>query len=467
MFRVFLFLFCLLCASTSVANDLASATINRMYAPQGSVSLGAVLRGGNSPYKGLTNIASILNDNRVDLVPLYLYEGKRFFARGTTAGIHLYQNDTLTIDSIVNYRFDRLEADSLPYFEGLQDRRQTVDGGISLTKVGAWGMFSASIVNDLMDRHNGHEWEFSYRYHWQIGRFRVSPFISYIIQNSELVDYYYGVNASEALPNRKAYHADSANFWRLGLGVSYQVSKQLVAFSNIAVEQIDSSVKQSPLVDEKYLGAAVVGFAYRFGNTFNATSNTAESSALSEWSWRVNSGYQAEGPFHKTHRGYLKRSQDVHTTMLGFTLGKLLGNGKYFDYWGRVSLNRRLERGHQSDFWEYNAYVMAMTTFHSSKTNAELFRYGLGFGFSYASKIPTVERLKQARREKNTARFLNYLEAQFDVPLSVIFGERASERCYTGISLIHRSGIFANSDFLGNVSGGSDMVTWHVECKHR
>lgn len=108
---------------------------------------------------------------------------------------------------------------------------------------------------------------------------------------------------------------------------------------------------------------------------------------------------------------------------------------------------------------------MAMTTLHSSKTHKELFRYGLGFGFSYASKVPMVEQVKQARRDRNTAHFLNYLEAQFDVPLSLVFGEHVSRDCYTGISLLHRSGIFANSDILGNVSGGSDMVTFHVECK--
>lgn len=452
-------------AGVSTATDLNSINISNSYAPPGTVSLGAVLRGGGSPYKGIDNISSILNDNQVDLLPLYLYEGDIFFARGTTAGAHLFRNNTLTIDALIDYRFDRLEVDSNDYFTGMNNRRQTVDGGLSAALEFDWGTVSTTVVNDLMGRHNGYEWDVSYQYPWRSGRLTMTPFVSYIYQDRDLVNYYFGVSANEALPDRPAYQPGSADFWRAGIGVSYQISPQLMAFSSIAIEQIDRKIQNSPLVDERHLGAAAIGFAYLFGNVLDDSSKQPGSARLGEWSWRVNTGYQAEGPFTRTHTGNLKRSEDAHAYMAGLTLGKLLTDGKYIDYWGRVSFNRRLENGHQSDFWEYNAYVMAMTQLRSSKTQRELFRYGLGFGFSYAASVPTVEKVKQTRRERETSHFLNYLEAQFDVPLNVIFGESASNNCYTGVTLIHRSGIFADSDILGNVSGGSDMVTFHVECK--
>ena len=135
------------------------------------------------------------------------------------------------------------------------------------------------------------------------------------------------------------------------------------------------------------------------------------------------------------------------------------------DYWGRLSFNRRFENDLQDDFWEYNAYVMVMGTGYSPWTDKELFRYGLGFGFSYAERVPMVEQIKQASRGENTSHFLNYLEAQIDFPLSRLFGDAVSNKCYVGLTLVHRSGIFANSDILGNVSGGSDVLTAHLECK--
>ena len=151
--------------------------------------------------------------------------------------------------------------------------------------------------------------------------------------------------------------------------------------------------------------------------------------------------------------------------MLGFTLGRLLLDGDRADFWGKVSLNRRLENDFQDDFYEINAYVMSMGTGYSPWTNKELFRYGFGFGFSYADSIPYVERVKQEERGENASHFLNYLEAQVDFPLRNLFGGGPLESCYAGLTIVHRSGIFGQVDILGNASGGSDVLTAHLECK--
>ncbi|MDN6318976.1 MAG: MipA/OmpV family protein [Marinobacter sp.] len=433
--------------------------------PAGTVGLGAAIRGGTSPYTGVSNIASQSAGNEVDLLPLYLYEGEWLFAHGTSAGIHVFDNDWLKVDVLARYRFNRLESDANDYFEGLGDRNQTVDSGVSFTLSGDWGELSTTWVNDILGNHNGYEWDFTYKYAWESGRWFVSPFISYIYQDRDFTDYYYGVNAGEALPNRPFYQPGSASFWRGGVNASYQVTSRLMVFSNIASQHVDSGIFNSPLVDQSQQSAASLGFAYFFGNAIDDSTKNRGSGRSGEWSWRLNTGYQAEGPFTRTLTGTLRRSKDVHAYMVGLTLGKLISDGKYIDYWGKVSANRRLENGNQSDFGEYNAYVMAMTTAHSPWTQEEWLRAGIGFGFSYATNIPYVEQVKQAKREENTSHFLNYLEGQFDVPLRLMFDNKAVQNCYVGISLIHRSGIFAKSDILSNVSGGSDMVTGHIECK--
>lgn len=461
--RLVFFSLCLI-ASEALA-DLQVAQIPIIDAPPGTVGLGASLRGGTSPYVGVENVSSMRNGNNVDLIPLYLYEGERLFARGTSVGAHLFDNDWLTVDALVSYRFDRLESNANDYFNGLHDRQQTVDAGLSVTVKGGWGLLSTTWVSDLMSNHNGDEWDITYRYAWKPGRWSLSPFVSYIYQNSDLVDYYYGVDIDEALIDRPAYQSDAAAFWRAGINTSYRLSERLMMFSNIAFQQVDSEIYNSPLVDERQLSAAVLGFAYIFGNVLDDSTKQYNSERTGEWSWRLNAGYTAEETFHKVHRGFVKRNQDIHTYLGGLTVGKLLSDGKIIDYWGKFSLNRRIENDHQDDFWEYNAYVMAMATAYSPSNHKELFRYGLGFGFSYASRVPSIEKIKQTRRGGETSHFLNYLEAQFDVPLRVLFGKSASKNCYAGITLVHRSGIFASSDILSNVSGGSDVVTGHLECK--
>ena len=458
---------CLGLFASSLASyaDLNVTQIPVIDAPPGTVGLGFAVRGGTSPYVGVQNISSMLNDNDVDLLPLYLYEGEWLFAHGTSAGVHLFNNEWLAVDALASYRFDRLESDADDYFLGLDDRDQSVDGGVAVTLKGDWGSLKTTWLSDLTDNHNGEEWEFTYRYSWTSGRWSLSPFVSYIYQDSDLVDYYFGVDSDEALDTRPAYEAGVAGFWRGGINTSYQWSKHLMVFANIAFQNVDNEIYNSPLVDEEQLSAAMLGFAYMFGNVLDDSTKRRQSERLGEWSWRVNAGYQAQETFHKVHRGYVKRSEDVHAYLGGLTLGKLLSDGRKIDYWGKFSLNRRFENGNQDNFWEYNAYVMAMGTGYSPWTNKEVFRYGFGFGFSYAEQVPYIEQVKQDKRGRDTSHFLNYLEAQFDVPLTVVFGERASKHCYMGVTLVHRSGIFATSDILSNVSGGSDVVTGHVECK--
>ena len=322
---------------------------------------------------------------------------------------------------------------------------------------------STSAVHDALDRHGGAEVEVTYRYPWRINKWLVTPFVSYVYQDSTLTNYYYGVTPEEARPGRPAYETTSAQSVRLGLGTTYNVNKRFVVFANAAYETLDSTVEQSPLVDKDSLSSAYLGFAYHFGNALDENEFTGDKARFGEWSWRINYGYTAEKTFTKLHNGEFEKHDDIDTNLAGLTFGKLLRDGKKVEMWGKFSVNRRLENDLQDDFWEYNAYVMAMGTGYSPWTDRELFRWGFGFGFSYAEKIPAVEVFKQKGR--SASRFLNYMEAQFDVPLRNFFETKALQNCYVGITLVHRSGIFASSDILSNVSGGSDVLTGHLECK--
>jgi outer membrane scaffolding protein for murein synthesis (MipA/OmpV family) len=432
-------------------------------AEPGTVGLGFGLRFGDSPYKGIENVASINNDNNSDLVPLYLYNGKRLFFFGTSAGIHLVDRPGFSIDAVANYRFDRLEADADPFFQGMEDREQTVDGGLSVSLERPWGTLNATAVTDLLSRHNGQEYSLSYSRGFRAGNLQLMPYASYIYQSADLLDYYYGVGPDEANASRPEYTAGADDFWRLGLNTSYRLTPGWHLYANLAFENVPDSVRDSPLTDKDQLLSGFVGASYQFGNVFDSED---EAVALGKgWSWRLNAGYTAEETFHKVHRGSIRPSDDVDTYLAGLTIGKLLQDGEKIDFWGRVSLNRRFENDLQDDFFEYVAYVMAMGTGYSPWNDRELFRYGFGFGFSYADRVPMVEQIKQARSGGDTSHFLSYLEAQVDFPMRNLFGEAASKDCYVGLTLVHRSGIFGTSDILGNVSGGSDVLTGHVECR--
>ncbi len=447
----------------------ANSPVTQIHAgdiPKGTVGLGMGLRWGDSPYRGIPDISSTVTDEATDLLPYYYYNGRYLFAQGSEFGVHLFERENFVFDVLGSYRFTRLEPERRDYFRTVEARRQSLDGGLRGSFRGEFGKLSLMALHGALDRHNGLELDLTYRFDWQPGRWVISPFVSYLYQDEDLTDYYFGVSEPESRPDLPVYQPGSSQFARIGVNTTFRWSKRMRLFANYQHDFLPSEVRDSPLVGRDSTGQLMLGLAYGFGNTLDENEiRRRNPDRAGEWSWRVNYGYTAQETFVKVHTGHIRENEDVDTYLAGLTLGKLLLNGPRADYWAKVSVNRRLEEGLQEDFWEINPYVMVKGTGYSPWSSRELFRYGFGYGFSYADKIPAVEQVKQAKRGENTSRFLNYLEAQVDMPLRNLFGRRGWWRdCYAGLTLVHRSGIFGKVDILNNVAGGSDVLTAHLEC---
>ena len=443
----------LTCLPAAAGQEVARIPI--IDAPQGTAGIGGGFRLESNPYRG--------DHTGLDLVPLYLFEGKYLFAHGTSLGVHAFRSKHFTADVFVQYRFMRLDPDIDEFYEGLEKREQTTDAGIALTFQGQWGKIRVDWLTDVLDRHNGQEAELAYRYRWDRGAWSFSPFVNFSWQDSDLTDYYYGVRPNEAQPGRPAYSPGSAFNFGYGLNTSYQVSERILAFGNFGIEEFDRVIEDSPLVEESGTIAFYFGAAFMFGNMKKATTPHAERE--NEWSWRTNFGYQASGNIvGENNHGDFSKSEFVDTNILGLTLSKLLNDGPRVDFYGRLAIYRHLERGLQDNFFSVAPYVMAMGTGYGRWSGRPVFRWGFGFGFSYAQEIPIVEQIKQERRGRNSNQFLNYLEMTLDFPLSRVTKAKALKNCYVGLTLVHRSGIFNTSDILGNVEGGSDWITAHLEC---
>lgn len=72
----------------------------------GGAGLGLALRAENSPYRG--------GGTRNDLVPIYVYEGKRFFLEAYRAGLKLNETPESRLDVFVGYRFEGYPYDRIP-----------------------------------------------------------------------------------------------------------------------------------------------------------------------------------------------------------------------------------------------------------------------------------------------------------------------------------------------------------------
>jgi outer membrane scaffolding protein for murein synthesis (MipA/OmpV family) len=437
------------------------AVIPFVNTPAGTTGLGGGLRFGQTLYRDADNE----EQRRTDLVPLYLYNGKRLYAHGTSGGVHVFDTGTIRFNALARYRFTKLDPSSNAYYSGLSKRRQTLDAGVEMALHGDWGNFRVTWLADVLDRNNGQSIDVAYRYDFDRGRWTLSPFIAWSYYNANLTNYYYGVSAGEAMPDRPEYTPGASKWLAIGMNTSWWVSDRISLFANVAFGGPDSAVTDSPLVENGSGSALFVGGSYVFGNVHRPESYVSPE-RRSEWSWRINYGYQAEGNIvSEIDQGDFSKSKYADTNIGGLTLSKLLTDGPRVDFLGRVALFRHFEADEgNGNFNSYAAYVMAMGKGYSPWSKQEVFRWGFGFGMSYAEKVPIAEQRKQAAKNNNTSHFLNYLEMTLDFPLRRVFESEAIRNCYAGVTVVHRSGIFNTSDLLGDVGGGADWITAHLEC---
>ncbi len=451
----------LLVASTANAGQEV-ARIPFYSSPPGTAALGGGLRLSQSFYRAFDN-----DDQRqFDLIPLYLYNGRYVFARGTSGGLHIVNNDRFEVNVLAQFRFQQLNPDRNQFYAGMSKRRQTLDAGFEFAFKGGWGELRGSWVGDTLDRHAGHEAQLTYRYLFDRGPWQVSPFVSYGWQDENLTNYYFGVRPEEALPDRPAYEPGRSNSINYGLNTAWWATDDAYFFANLGFFGVDDNVAESPLVEENSAATVFLGGTYIFGNA-RRPDGRLSAERRGEWSWRVNYGYQADGNIvSEIDQGDFSRSKVADTNIAGVTLGKLLSDGRRINVVGKLALFRHLEEDEgNGNFNSYAAYLMAVGRGFGQWSGDEWFRWGFGFGMSYADEVPIAEQRKQAASGSNTSRFLNYLEMTLDFPLRRVFKNSKSLRnCYAGLTVVHRSGIFGTSDLLGDVAGGSDWITAHFEC---
>ncbi len=443
-----------------LASPASAEEVYRLPTPNaesGSPGLGSGLRIFTEPYVG--------SDFRADLVPLFLFEGKYLFARGTEGGVHIVNKDAFSIDALVRYRFNKLDPKDIddPLIEGLRKRRQTLDGGLAIESRNDWGDVRLEWLTDLQGRHKGQEARATYAYRMTRGNWALRPWVTLSWQDSKLTDYYYGVSDEEATFERAAYSPGSAFNLALGINSSLQITDHFFVYGNVGFSALDQGIEDSPIVDSGLGASAFVGAGYLFA-PLRRSSRVADD-RQGEWSWRVNAGYAAEqNVFPYIMAGLVQGSEDADVGIAGFTVGKLVMAGPRVDFYAKLSLNRHFEDNLQDDFWSTAAYMMGIGKGYLPWSDKLAFRWGFGFGASYAAEVPIIEQIKQENTDEETSRLLAYMEFTFDVPIDGLIKSKLTRNCFAGMTVVHRSGIFSYSDMLGNVAGGSDYITFHLEC---
>ena len=79
-----------------------------------------------------------------------------------------------------------------------------------------------------------------------------------------MVNYYYGVEASEARAGRPEYEPGQAVNYFGKVLFNFGISQNWIVVTMASVEFLDSSIQKSPIVDKDHLLTGAIGLTRRF-----------------------------------------------------------------------------------------------------------------------------------------------------------------------------------------------------------
>lgn len=422
----------------------------------GSAGLGAVARFESSPYQG--------SDTRYDVLPLYLFEGERFFLDANRAGVKLFKGTEQRLDLFTAQRLEGYPSDRIPAsLSGMAMRDSGIDLGLSWQYRQPWGNVQAEFLHDANNTSKGNEFRLGYSYEWRSGPWRLRPSVSVALRDARLNNYYYGVRGSEATPDRPAYAPGAGINTTLGLYGTYDVSQHWRLLAGVSATLLDGKIKDSPIVQKRVLPGVYVGAAYAFGG------NERDWAREGSPTWvKLLYGKATDDGCHllKIVTAQCLSTATVNSTSIaGVQVGKTFVenfNGWPLDFVGYAGLTHHNDRGLQANGVQLDLFMKAFYSgfpwSHRVKT-----RLGLGAGVSAAQRAPYIEASSQAADGKPTSRLLQYLDPTLDVSLGDLIGSRVLKDTYIGFGVSHRSGIFGASRLLGNVNGGSNYIYTYIE----
>jgi MipA family protein len=448
-----------LCAALVSQSALATsdALADLLSGENGAAGLGFAIRMEQSMYRGA--------GMRFDALPIYQYEGESFYLHTYRAGMKFNLAPDKRFDAFLAHRFEGFPSDRVPdSLAGMKNRGSEADFGLSYEQKFPWGRLFGEALHDISGLSMGNELRLGYSDDWRSGSLKISPMLMVSARDAHLNNYYYGVTPDEAAPGRPAYQPGSGFTGTVSLNARYDLTDRWRLLAGIYATRWGSTVRDSPIVENRIVQfGGFAGFAYDF--TPSQSQFKPDRSPVV-----VKIFHGVSSPCNLLPiMEFRCTSTDTpdRTSVDSIEIGRPFieqFNDWPVDFVGYVGALRHNENNLQPDFWQIDAY-MKVFYYGFPWSGRVRTRIGFGMGLSYAQKVPFVEARDQEERGRPTSKLLNYLDPTIDVSIGDIFGSRRLHDTYFGFGVSHRSGIFGESQLLGNVDGGSNYIYTYIETR--
>lgn len=189
-------------------------------------------------------------DNRIVPIPIIGYTGEKLRVYGPFIGYELYREQGFTLDAQLVPVFAGYEEDDSAVFAGMDDRDFSYAAGIALNyNTGSW-VYSLSTNADVLSKFDGYQASARIGKQFRIDNFMIEPSVGVNYQDSNYVDYYYGVRPEEATAFRSTYRGDSALNTEVRVAVSTRQFLGGMTRLEVGATFFDDSISDSPLTDD-------------------------------------------------------------------------------------------------------------------------------------------------------------------------------------------------------------------------
>jgi len=148
---------------------------------------------------------------------------------------------------------------------GMEKRHTSVEAGLN----GKWWTrlvgLSFGYFTDVTDKSNGNSAQLGLSHSFRLSsKWSLTPSVGAEWLSDEVVNYYYGVRASEAIPGRPAYTGQSTVNLRGAMMVHYKMARAWSLFGGASITHLGTGMTDSPIIIQDNVAAVFVGAGWHF-----------------------------------------------------------------------------------------------------------------------------------------------------------------------------------------------------------
>lgn len=203
-------------------------------------------------------------DDKVRGFPTVTYEGEYVHVFGSGVDVKLPSVGPVTFRLRGKYISEGYESGDSPFLRDMSDR----DSSFWVGGVATWRTdlvrLSAEVLTDAMSNSKGSRAKLQIDRRFAAAAFGFTPRLATEWVDSNYVDYYYGVMASEVIAGRPGYQGASTVNTEAGIRIDWRPALNHSVFFDLGATRMGGAIKDSPLVEKDTQYGVGFGYFYRF-----------------------------------------------------------------------------------------------------------------------------------------------------------------------------------------------------------